>query len=112
MTREILRKQIENSMRIREVFGREVYPEVVVEEEDLRRYFGTHAEEFATTAADKLREVVVLYYLEGRSVAEAAQALNCSESAVKKRLERARPQLRMYFEAHWQAELERERGDS
>ena len=60
MTREILRKQIENSMRIREVFGREVYPEVVVEEEDLRRYYGTHAEEFATTAADKLREVVVL----------------------------------------------------
>ncbi len=57
----------------------------------------------------RLREVVVLYYLEGRSVREVAQSLDCSPSAVKKRLERARPKLRAYFEARWEAELENER---
>jgi RNA polymerase sigma factor (sigma-70 family) len=56
-----------------------------------------------------LREVMVLYYLEGRSVKEVAQSLDCSPSAVKKRLERARPKLRAYFEARWEAELENER---
>lgn len=60
MTRDLLREQIRNSIRIREVFALEVYPEVGVEEEDLRRYYGTHQEEFETTAAHKLREVVVL----------------------------------------------------
>ncbi len=57
----------------------------------------------------KLREVVVMFYLEGQSVAEVAGALDLSESAVKKRLQYARPKLREYFEACWQAEMEQER---
>ena len=56
----------------------------------------------------KLREAVVLFYLEGRSVAEVARALDTTENAVKKRLHHARPKLRAYFESRWQAELERE----
>lgn len=60
LTREGLREQIEDSLRIREVFGLEVYSEVRVEEEDLRRYYSAHPEEFRTTAALLLREVIVL----------------------------------------------------
>lgn len=83
MTRESLRQQIENSMRMREVFGLEVYSEINVEEEDLRRYYGTHPEEFKTTAAVQLREVVVL---ESSGLAEAerlelAAALKASMEA-------------------------------
>jgi RNA polymerase sigma factor (sigma-70 family) len=40
------------------------------------------------------REVVVLYYREGRSSAHVADLLGMSEDAVKKRLSRARAQLR------------------
>ncbi len=60
MTRDALRQQIENGMRMREVFGIEVYSDIAVEEEDLRRYYGNHPEEFRTQAALQLREVVVL----------------------------------------------------
>jgi len=60
LTRDGLRKQIEKSLRIREVLGREVYSEVVVEDEDLRRYYSAHPEEFRTQAAILLREVIAL----------------------------------------------------
>ena len=43
----------------------------------------------------KLKSVVILYYIEGYSVKEVAQILVISESAVKKRLERARKELRI-----------------
>lgn len=60
LTREGLRDQIENSLRVREVFGLEVYSEVAVEEEDLRRYYTAHPDEFRTTTALLLREIIVL----------------------------------------------------
>lgn len=60
LTRELLRQQIENSLRIREVFGLEVYSEIGFEEEDLRRYYGANPNEFSTTAAVLLREVIAL----------------------------------------------------
>jgi len=60
LTRESLREQIERSLRIQEVFGLEVYSQVGVEEEDLRRYYGSHPDEFRTTAAVLLREVIAL----------------------------------------------------
>jgi len=40
------------------------------------------------------REVLLLYYFEGKSVAEAAEAFDISPAAMKKRLERARNRLR------------------
>ncbi len=42
----------------------------------------------------KLKSVVILYYIEGYSVKETAQMLAISESACKKRLERARNKLK------------------
>ncbi len=42
----------------------------------------------------KLKSVVILYYIEGYSVKEVSQILDISESAVKKRLERARKEIR------------------
>lgn len=61
------------------------------------------------TLSPALREAVVLYYLEERSVAQTASALGVSENTVKKRLQHARPKLRGYFEKQWQAEMEHER---
>ena len=43
---------------------------------------------------DEAREVVTLYYREGRSVAHVAALLELTEDTVKKRLQRAREQLR------------------
>ena len=43
----------------------------------------------------KLKSVVILYYIEGYKVNEVALILGISESAVKKRLERARKELRI-----------------
>lgn len=42
----------------------------------------------------KLKSVVILYYIEGYSIKETAQMLSISESACKKRLERARNKLK------------------
>ncbi len=56
-----------------------------------------------------LREAVTLYYLEGRSVEEAARALDVTPNAIKKRLQMARGRLRRHFEERWQAEMEAER---
>ncbi|MBE5933814.1 MAG: RNA polymerase sigma factor [Lachnospiraceae bacterium] len=42
----------------------------------------------------KLKSVVILYYIEGYSIRETAQMLAISESACKKRLERARNKLK------------------
>ena len=46
----------------------------------------------------KHRECLVLFYLEGKSIAEAAQAISLSETAFKTRLFRARAALRTHLE--------------
>lgn len=52
------------------------------------------------TLPDGCRDVLILYYREGRSVRQVAQQLELSESAVKKRLSRARAALKAeVFEA-------------
>lgn len=43
------------------------------------------------------REVIVLYYYEELSTVDIAKLLNCSESTIRSRLQRARRQLRKYF---------------
>ena len=55
----------------------------------------------------KLKSVVILYYIEGYSVKEVAQILGISESAVKKRLERARKELRMHTSVEGELVYER-----
>ena len=47
---------------------------------------------------DKLRTVMVLYYMEGYSVSEIATMLVCSKSAVKNRLLRARKRMKELLE--------------
>lgn len=46
----------------------------------------------------KDKEVLILYYIEGYSCQEMASILRLSESAVKKRLERARKRLKEKYE--------------
>ena len=55
----------------------------------------------------KLKSVVILYYIEGYSVKEVAQILGISESAVKKRLERARKELKVVAEVGGELVYER-----
>ena len=55
----------------------------------------------------KLKSVVILYYIEGYSVKEVAQILGISESAVKKRLERARKELKLVAEVGGELVYER-----
>ena len=47
-----------------------------------------------TNLPNKLKEVIVLYYYENFKISEIAIILNSSESAIKKRLERARNQIK------------------
>lgn len=60
VTPEQLRSQFEQQIRFQRVIGREVYSEVKLEEEDLRRYYKDHIEEFRLPEQVKVREVVVL----------------------------------------------------
>lgn len=46
----------------------------------------------------KDKEVLILYYIEGYSCREMADILKTSESAIKKRLERARKRLKQKYE--------------
>jgi peptidyl-prolyl cis-trans isomerase SurA len=60
MTAEIYREQIRTNLMIREVMGREVNSRIDLEEEDLRRYYRSHPEEFEIPSQVNLREVVIL----------------------------------------------------
>lgn len=72
MTRESFRAQIEKNLLIRQVMGREVYSQVTVEDEDLRRYYQQNPEEFREPARRNLREIVVL---ETEQTADERQSL-------------------------------------
>lgn len=84
---------------------------------DMRRFQRRHltvsmdwADEYYTTAEDKgileelirlpnkLKIVVYLHYIEGYQIKEIASMLNISASAVKKRLQRGREQLKLLYE--------------
>jgi parvulin-like peptidyl-prolyl isomerase len=54
-----LREQLKNSLRVQEVINREVRSKVKTNEEDLRRYYGKHPDEFRVPDQLQLREVVV-----------------------------------------------------
>ena len=60
MTRDDLRTQIEKNLLIRKVMSREVYSQLDLEEEELRRYYRENLEEFTEPAKLQLREFVVL----------------------------------------------------
>ena len=60
MTLETYREQVRTNLMIREVMGREVNSRIDLEEEDLRRYYRSHPEEFEIPSQINLREVVIL----------------------------------------------------
>lgn len=60
MTREELEEQLRRNLRMREVLAREVHARIELKEEDLRRYYREHPEEFRVPQRLRLREVVVL----------------------------------------------------
>lgn len=59
-TPESFREHVTKNLMMSGVMGREVRPRVRLEEEDLRRYYGTHLDEFQTPVRLQLREVVIL----------------------------------------------------
>jgi len=60
MTRESMRAQMEVNLLIRQVMGREVQPRVTLAEEDLRRYYQAHSEDFQVPERLRLKEIVIL----------------------------------------------------
>lgn len=60
MTMEALRTQYRSSLAMQEVLGREVRGRVAIGEEDLRRYYQSHPEEFEVPVRRRVRELVVL----------------------------------------------------
>ena len=59
MTLEDLGDQMRRNLMIREVMGREVQQKIQLEEEDLRRYYRDHPDEFSRPRRLEVREVVV-----------------------------------------------------
>jgi parvulin-like peptidyl-prolyl isomerase len=59
MTVEDLGDQMRRNLMIREVMGREVQQRIQLEEEDLRRYYRDHPDEFSRPRRLQVREVVV-----------------------------------------------------
>lgn len=59
MTRDDLQQQIENNVVIQQVIGREILGQIEITEEDLRRYYFEHAEEFSRPEQRRVREVVL-----------------------------------------------------
>ena len=59
LTEAKLREQIKANLRVQEVIGREVRTKIKVSEEDLRKYYRKHEDEFRVPDQVQLREVVV-----------------------------------------------------
>ncbi|MCB1057726.1 MAG: peptidyl-prolyl cis-trans isomerase, partial [Acidobacteria bacterium] len=55
-----LRTQVETTLRVQRVLGQEVSSKIELDEEDLRRYYRAHPEEFQIPARVRVREIVVL----------------------------------------------------
>lgn len=60
LTFEELKSQFEQQMAFQRVIGREVYSQIDVGEEDLRRYYRDNMEEFREPERIQVREIVVL----------------------------------------------------
>ena len=60
LTEERLRARLEKTLLTQRVMGQEVYSRVSVDEEDLRRYYQSHTDDFQVPQRLNLREVVVL----------------------------------------------------
>jgi len=64
------------------------------------------------TLSSNVREAMVLFYIEGKSTAEAAHSLGVTENAVRTRLYQGRKKLREHLETRIEAELKQGPPDS
>ena len=60
MTYEKMRENISKSFLVQKVMSQEVQPRISLEEEDLRRYYQSHSDEFQVPERLHLREIVLL----------------------------------------------------
>ena len=60
LTEERLRARMEKTLLVQRVIGQEVYSRVTLEEDDLRRYYQAHTDDFQVPQRLSLQEVVVL----------------------------------------------------
>jgi parvulin-like peptidyl-prolyl isomerase len=60
MTVETLRERMRRNLLVQEVVGREVRPRVKVDEEQQRRYYREHPDQFSVPAAVRMHDIVVL----------------------------------------------------
>lgn len=107
MTLADLREQTRRNLLMRGVMGREVQPRVEIKEEDLRRYYLDHPDEFRMAEQVRLREAVVLEEsgLSADEMLRAADAIR-REFAAGKTLEEAvaaqpRPEVATVVELGW-----------
>jgi peptidyl-prolyl cis-trans isomerase SurA len=85
MTRTDLREQARRNLLLQQVTSRELQSRVELEEEDLRRYYQSHLEDFAVPRRLDLRSIVVLDSSgldEGGRAALAAEAVSVLEAGI------------------------------
>jgi peptidyl-prolyl cis-trans isomerase SurA len=76
LTEDELKQQLRRTLRQRDVMGKELQSRIKVKEEDLRRYYRDHQDQFHVPEQVQLREVVVL---EEGGLAPAAQVQAASD---------------------------------
>ena len=76
-----------------------------VSQNSMRREGLERVREGLNTLRPRIRDALILYYLEGQSVVEAAKALGITREAMKSRLHKGRTELRAYFESSWEDDL-------
>ncbi len=94
--------------RRREATAMQAPPEIVATPHDstVERETRTLVREALAEIPEAYREVLVLYYMQGHSVAEVANGLGVSEDVVKQRLSRGRRALRASLETRVEGALE------
>lgn len=60
LSEEKLRRQVETTLRVQRVLGQEVSSQIDVSEDEMRRYYRAHPEEFSDPARVRVREIVIL----------------------------------------------------
>jgi parvulin-like peptidyl-prolyl isomerase len=74
MTMPDLRRQFERSMLVQRVEQAEVFGKISISEDEARRYYEAHQEEFTTPAAVTMREILVALPGDGKTVTVAQDA--------------------------------------
>jgi len=84
MTTSDLRRQFERSMLLQQVQQVEVFGKIAISEDEARKYYETHVDEFTTPAAVSMREILVALPNEGKNLSAF------QEDAVKQKAEQIR----------------------